>query len=79
MIFKILWGGRWKEGAGMMTGEEMELCNSYLSTTGLTTKSMGKEGVSFFSHALFLLCIPLFYKQYLTILSMYKKLRNFKK
>jgi hypothetical protein len=48
---QITWGGRWQAGSGAITGEEMELCNAYLSTTGLTTKTMNKGGKYVYSHA----------------------------
>ena len=34
----IKWGGRWQDGSGAVTGEEMEQVNSYISTAGLTQK-----------------------------------------
>ena len=44
LTLQIKWGGRWQDGSGAVTGEEMEQVNSYISTAGLTTKTMSKHG-----------------------------------
>ena len=42
--FKVLWGGRWQEGAGGTTGEEVEQIKSHFSRLGNSTKHMLPEG-----------------------------------
>ena len=37
---KILWGGRWQDGAGSGSGEDMELLFSYLSQWAFPTRNM---------------------------------------
>jgi len=39
-VFKILWGGRWQDGAGSGSGEDMELLFSYLSQWAFPTRNM---------------------------------------
>ena len=38
-------GGRWVEGTGLTSGEEVELVNSYISKLALVTKRMLPEGM----------------------------------
>jgi uncharacterized membrane protein YjjP (DUF1212 family) len=47
LFFKVLWGGRWQDGAACSTGEEVEQINSYFSRLGNTTKYMLPEGWCF--------------------------------
>ena len=41
---KVLWGGRWQDGATCATGEKVEQINSSFSRLGNTTKYMLPEG-----------------------------------
>ena len=40
LIIKVLWGGRWQDGAAAGSGEDMEQFFSYLSRWSSSTKSM---------------------------------------
>ena len=46
-IHQIKWGGRYQEGAGLGTGEEMEQLFSYLSRLNSTTKNMSAAGINY--------------------------------
>ena len=43
-LIQIKWGGRYQNGAGMGTGEEMEQAFGYLSRLNSTTKNMTSAG-----------------------------------
>lgn len=40
VVYVALWGGRWKDGAFVTTGEEVEQINSHFSRLGTITKHM---------------------------------------
>ena len=44
-LLKVLWGGRWQNGASGTTGEEVEQINSHFSRLGNSTKHMLPEGM----------------------------------